>query len=63
MVNHLGFAGGRVASVLCGHLEVLKGRVVVRLRLGGWDVADRLQQALVVKPIDLFEGLVFHRLE
>lgn len=35
-----------------GHFEVLKGSVVVCFCLGERDVADRLQQALVVEPIN-----------
>jgi hypothetical protein len=30
--------------------------VVAILGLGGWDVADRLEQATVVKPVDPREG-------
>ncbi len=39
------------------------GRVVVRIRLGGRDAADRLQQTLLFEPIDPFEDLVLDRLE
>jgi len=37
-MNRPWFAGGRVARVLRGHLEVLKDSVVVRFRLGERDV-------------------------
>ena len=62
-MNRPGSAGGRIARVLGIYFEALKGRVVTGFGLGGWDVADRLQQALVVEPIDPFNGLVLHRLE
>ena len=53
----------RLGRDLAGQFDGLKGRVVVVFRLGGRDVADRFQQALVVEPIDPFECLLLHGLQ
>ena len=40
----------------CHHSGNLKLGIVARLRLGGWDVADRLEEAAVVVPVHPLEG-------
>ena len=37
--------------------------VVVGFVFGGWDAADVVEQALVVEPVDPFEGGVFEVVE
>ena len=38
------------------HSELIDLGIVVRLCFGGWNVADGLEQAAVVEPVDPFEG-------
>lgn len=52
-----------MAWILRGHRHDLKLCVVGGFRLGGRDVADGLEQAPVVEPIDPFEGGEFDGLE
>src|SRR3954466_478584 len=55
-LNRAEFSGGWLAWILRGHRRDLKLNVVGGFRLGGRDVADGLEQAPIVVPIDPFEG-------
>ena len=55
-MNRAEFSGGWLAWILRGHRRDLKLNVVGGFRLGGRDVADGLEQAPIVIPIDPFEG-------
>jgi hypothetical protein len=52
-----------LAWILRGHRHDLKPSVVGGFRLGGWDVADGLEQTPVVEPIDPFKRGELYRLE
>ena len=54
-MNRTDFPGDRLACVLGGDRHGLKLGVVGDFRFGGRDVADRLEQATVVEPVDPFE--------
>ena len=45
------------------HIEVVRGSIILIFGFGRRDVADRLQQTAMVKPVDPFEGRVFHGFE
>jgi len=49
--------------ILRGHRHDLKLSVAGGFRLGGWDVADGLEQAPIVEPANPFEGGELHGLE
>lgn len=43
------------------HSQLVQLFIVARLGLGGWDVADRLEETPVVEPVHPFEGGEFDR--
>ena len=45
----------------CGHIEVLDGCIVVGFGLGGRDVPDGSEQAVIVEPVYPAQGRHFHR--
>ena len=45
---------------LRGHERLIHGCVKLLFGLGWSDVADRLKDAAIVKPVDPFEGGIFH---
>ena len=47
----------------CSHIEVLAGGIVICFGLCGRDVADGVEQALIIEPVHPFEGGVFDGLE
>lgn len=52
-----------VLSTLCPHIEGIDGSVILSFGLGGQHVADRLEQAVVIEPVDPFEGGILGCLE
>lgn len=47
----------------CCHIEGVCGSIKLRFGFGGRDVADGLEQAAVIEPVDPFERRMFDRLE
>ena len=45
----------------CNHIEGLEGCIVIGLSLGGRDVADGAEEAMVVEPFDPVQGRHFDR--
>ena len=54
-MNRPGFAGGWEVELRYQRKRLLVG-IVARLGLGGWDVADCLEETPVVEPVHPFEG-------
>ena len=40
----------------CDHIEVVEGCIVIGFCLGGWDMSDRAEQAMIVEPVDPAQG-------
>ena len=45
------------------HGQLVQLFIVARLGLGGWDISDRLEEAVVIEPMDPREGGEFHGFE
>ena len=55
---------GLPEAILCDsgdHSQLVQLLIVMRLGLGGWDIADRLEEAAVVESVHPFERGEFHR--